>query len=140
MTTHTIQYGETLSKIAREYNTTVDELAKKNNITNPNSIMAGTTIDVGENFSNYDDYTSESKTDNSTKYLALAAAGAWTPAVKTGYDYMKTKKEEASRKLQNMEPEEKNRRKNSAIKGAILGSALPGIGNVIGAFIGWLKG
>lgn len=40
----TIQYGDTLSGIASKYNTTVAELVKLNNISNPNLIYAGHTL------------------------------------------------------------------------------------------------
>ena len=39
-----IRYGDTLSQIALTYNTTVYEIAKLNNIANPNRIYAGRTI------------------------------------------------------------------------------------------------
>ena len=41
MATHTIKKGDTLSGIAKRYNTTVDELTKLNGIKNPNLIYAG---------------------------------------------------------------------------------------------------
>lgn len=40
-TIHVIQYGETLSTIAARYDTTVEQLATFNGITNPNRIYAG---------------------------------------------------------------------------------------------------
>lgn len=49
MTTYTIQPGDNLSKIARAHNTTVEELARLNNISDPNRINAGTTIKLFEN-------------------------------------------------------------------------------------------
>lgn len=42
----TIVRGDTLSKIAKEYNTTVNELVKINNIQNPNLIYAGNNLKV----------------------------------------------------------------------------------------------
>lgn len=42
--TYTVQSGDTLFQIAREYGTTVDVLAKLNNITDPNLIYPGQTI------------------------------------------------------------------------------------------------
>ena len=44
MTTYTIQAGDNLSKIAKAHNTTVEKLAKLNNITDPNRITAGDTL------------------------------------------------------------------------------------------------
>lgn len=44
MASYTIQKGDTLSKIAKQYNTTVQELAKLNNISNPNLIRAGASL------------------------------------------------------------------------------------------------
>ena len=42
--TYYIKSGDTLSAIARKYNTTVDELCRLNNITNPNLIIAGASL------------------------------------------------------------------------------------------------
>ena len=42
--TYTIKDGDTLSEIAKKYNTTVDKLAKDNNISNPDLIYAGQKI------------------------------------------------------------------------------------------------
>lgn len=41
---YTVKSGDTLSDIAKKYNTTYQELAKKNNITNPNKIYVGQKI------------------------------------------------------------------------------------------------
>lgn len=41
-----IKWGDTLYKIAKQYNTTVEELVKLNNISNPNLIYAGNTLIV----------------------------------------------------------------------------------------------
>ena len=43
---YTIKRGDTLSEIATEYNTSVNELANINNISNPNLIYAGNTIRI----------------------------------------------------------------------------------------------
>ena len=43
---YVVQAGDTLSKIAKSYKTTVDELVKKNNIKNKNSIKIGQEIKV----------------------------------------------------------------------------------------------
>ena len=45
----TIKSGDTLSSLAREYNTTVSELVKLNNIANPNLIYAGESLLVPTN-------------------------------------------------------------------------------------------
>ena len=43
---YTVKSGDTLSKIARKFGTTVDKLVALNGIANPNRIAAGTTICV----------------------------------------------------------------------------------------------
>lgn len=53
---YTIQYGDTLSQIAEKYNTTYQELAKINNISNPNVIIVGNTIKVPKNEIDYIEY------------------------------------------------------------------------------------
>lgn len=45
--THKIAYGETLSGIGAKYGISYQELAKRNNIADPNKIQAGATITVG---------------------------------------------------------------------------------------------
>jgi predicted chitinase/LysM repeat protein len=49
-TVHTIRSGETLSSIARRYNSTVDALAKANNIQNPNLIISGRKLIIPDGF------------------------------------------------------------------------------------------
>jgi predicted chitinase/murein DD-endopeptidase MepM/ murein hydrolase activator NlpD len=49
-TVHTIRSGETLSSIARRYNTTVDSIARANNIQNPNLIHAGRQLTIPDGF------------------------------------------------------------------------------------------
>lgn len=44
--TYTVKKGDTLSKIAAKYNTTYQEIAKKNNITNPNKIFIGQVLKI----------------------------------------------------------------------------------------------
>ena len=43
---YTIQKGESLSSIAKKYSTTVEQLCRWNNISNPNYIVAGKRIRV----------------------------------------------------------------------------------------------
>ncbi|WP_019792617.1 LysM peptidoglycan-binding domain-containing protein, partial [Streptococcus sobrinus] len=45
--TYTVQAGDTLSEIAENHNTTVDNLTQTNDIANPDFIVAGQTIEVG---------------------------------------------------------------------------------------------
>lgn len=44
--TYTIKRGDTLTSIAKKYNTTVDALASANNIANKNLIYAGNTLEI----------------------------------------------------------------------------------------------
>jgi predicted chitinase/LysM repeat protein len=48
--THTISSGETLSSIARRYHSTVDAIAKANNIQNPNVIVTGRQLAIPDGF------------------------------------------------------------------------------------------
>lgn len=45
-TTYTVQSGDTLSVIARDYGTTVDALASENGISNPNLIFVGQVLEI----------------------------------------------------------------------------------------------
>lgn len=47
MATYTVKSGDTLSKIAQQYGTTYQEIAKQNNISNPNVIQVGQTLKIG---------------------------------------------------------------------------------------------
>ena len=49
-----VRRGDTLSQIAREYNTTVQELVEENNISNPNLIFPGEVLQIGSK--TYDRY------------------------------------------------------------------------------------
>ncbi|HZH16597.1 MAG TPA: LysM peptidoglycan-binding domain-containing protein, partial [Archangium sp.] len=50
MSTYRIRSGDTLSGIARRHNTTVDELARTNNIEDPNKIRAGERLHIPDGF------------------------------------------------------------------------------------------
>lgn len=47
-TTHRVRSGDTLSEIAQEYGTTVDRIAKDNNISNPNLIKVGQNLKIAK--------------------------------------------------------------------------------------------
>ena len=47
MAKYKIKPGDTLSQIAKKYNTTIKTLQKNNNIKDPNKIRAGKTLDLG---------------------------------------------------------------------------------------------
>ncbi len=70
---YTIKKGDTLSGIAKANNTTVSDLAKINNIENPNVIYAGATIEI------------PSAAQPSAGSLQNAAAGAVTAKTDPGY-------------------------------------------------------
>ena len=46
MATYTVKQGDTLSALAKQYNTTVDEIAKTNTIQNPNFITVGQNLQI----------------------------------------------------------------------------------------------
>lgn len=62
--THKIKQGDTLSAIAKMYNTSVNDLASANGIKNPNLIIAGKTLSIPN--SNASTSTSESASSNSS--------------------------------------------------------------------------
>ena len=49
MANYTVKKGDTLSAIAKQYGSTVDDIAKANGISNPNLIYAGQTLNIGGN-------------------------------------------------------------------------------------------
>ena len=73
MATYKIQNGDTLSSIAKKYKTTVDELTKLNNISNPNLIYSGNTLNIPD---------SANETTNNTQNNAI------TP-IKSTADFLK---------------------------------------------------
>lgn len=77
MSIYKIQSGDTLSSIAKKYNTTVDELVSLNGIANPNLIYSGTELKLpGTN----------TQTESTTKTETTAKAN--TPSSKTTKDYV----------------------------------------------------
>ena len=51
MSVHTVRRGDTLSALAKQYNTTVDKLAQANNIRDPNRIAVGQKLKLPDSFS-----------------------------------------------------------------------------------------
>ncbi|WP_153020407.1 LysM peptidoglycan-binding domain-containing protein, partial [Staphylococcus capitis] len=69
-TTHKVAAGETIEEIAKEHNTTVNQIAKDNGISNPNLVVAGTDLVINQPSSshvNNDKVTSESHNANSNE-------------------------------------------------------------------------
>src|SRR5689334_1257486 len=78
-----IQPGDTLSSLAKKYNTSVSELASVNKIADPNLIFAGKTLEVGQMIGanplptdNYDSYL--------TSALSASAVTVFVNALPTG--------------------------------------------------------
>ena len=72
--TYTIKYGDTLSQIAKNNGTTVEELARINNIKDPNKIYSGETLKLSDA-----DTSAPAKTENNT--------GSDTSNKTTGFQY-----------------------------------------------------
>ena len=64
-----IQWGDTLSQIALEYNTTVEELAQLNNISNPNLIYAGDILILPTKETNSEVINNNSTSSNQNIYI-----------------------------------------------------------------------
>ena len=80
-TPYTIQQGDTLSALAAKNNTTVADLAKLNNITDPNKIYAGKTLNLGNQSTTT--LTSDKSADianNNKKLTDLSNKGLQTDA------------------------------------------------------------
>lgn len=70
--TYTVQEGDTLTAIARKYNTTVEEIAAANGIDNVNLILIGQELEITEN--TVDAMTSSGSSSGSSSGLALKSA------------------------------------------------------------------
>lgn len=82
---HTIKSGETLTAIANMYNTSVDEIAKNNNISNVDQIYTGENLIIGQATSTTDSSdTSSTQTTTSTdgSYTVQSGDNLWTLATR----------------------------------------------------------
>lgn len=50
--THKVESGDTVSKLSREYGTTVEQIVNDNHIANPNLIYVGTTLEISNENTN----------------------------------------------------------------------------------------
>ncbi|CAK1231252.1 LysM peptidoglycan-binding domain-containing protein [Fructobacillus fructosus] len=75
---HTIKSGETLSAIANMYNTSVDEIAKANNISNVDQIYTGENLIIGQA------NTSSASTDSTSVQTTNAANADGSYTVQSG--------------------------------------------------------
>lgn len=72
--THTVQSGDTLSKIAEAYNTTVEELVRLNGISDPNLIQVGQEIKLpGQETSGPDEPASQSNNQTTSEVARRVA-------------------------------------------------------------------
>lgn len=71
-TKYYIKSGDTLSKIAKEYNTTVDALVKANNITNPSLINVGQVLTIPGKSNSTSSTTTTTTDSTSVKRIKMA--------------------------------------------------------------------
>ena len=76
MKEYKIVSGDTLSEIAEKFGTTVSELAKLNNIANPDLIYAGDTIKIPSNEEEEKKAAEAAKTEAAVEKLKAAKAAA----------------------------------------------------------------
>lgn len=67
---YTVQSGDTLSKIAKSFNTSVEEIANQNGISNVNLISVGQELKIGEDVSNTTTETTTEATTATTSYTS----------------------------------------------------------------------
>lgn len=75
MVTYTVKRGDTLTKIALKYNTTVEEIVSLNNIQNPNLIYPGQVLKIPS--SNNANYNSVTETTNEIFYTVRRGDNLW---------------------------------------------------------------
>jgi RHS repeat-associated protein len=81
--THQIQKGETLTGIAKKYGTTVEDLASRNNISDPNKIFAGSTLNIADPSSGGSTASTDDGNTNTTPPTPFTGIPANTPVTVT---------------------------------------------------------
>src|SRR5688572_22373538 len=85
--THTITSGETLSSIARRYNSSVGAIAQANNIQNPNLIVTGRQLKIPDGFDAQARPSSGAQADDGFDVRSGGAASRSIPTPASGqYD------------------------------------------------------
>ena len=79
MATYTVKKGDTLSSLAKQYGTTVQDIAKANGISNPNLIYAGQKLNIGGN-------NASSSSSSSSSSAASTTTPEWYSAETTAAD------------------------------------------------------
>ncbi|MFC4761242.1 LysM peptidoglycan-binding domain-containing protein [Fructobacillus durionis] len=77
---HTIRSGETLTSIAKDYNVSVDQLAKENNIQNVHQIYAGENLVIDQTSSDNSNQTTTDSNENTGSYTVQSGDNLWTLA------------------------------------------------------------
>ncbi|MDD9138120.1 LysM peptidoglycan-binding domain-containing protein [Fructobacillus sp. CRL 2054] len=77
---HTIRSGETLTSIAKDYNVSVDQLAKENNIKNVHQIYTGENLVIDQTDSDNSNQTTTDSNDNTGSYTVQSGDNLWTLA------------------------------------------------------------
>lgn len=78
---HSVKSGETLSKIAEQYGTTVDALAQTNNISDPDYIQAGQKLNIGGISKDSDNISLNYDWGDSSSFTAELQSGTYMVGV-----------------------------------------------------------
>lgn len=82
---YTVQSGDTLSEIASTYNTTVEQLAALNSISNVDFITVGQILELDSTASTTENTASAATTDDSASTTSTAAASTDTTTTSSSY-------------------------------------------------------
>jgi N-acetylmuramoyl-L-alanine amidase len=78
-TSHKVKEGDTVYKLSKEYDTTIESIVQENHIANPNLIYVGTTLEISNVNTN-----DNSNVENNQNKPVESQAVAKTPNAKTG--------------------------------------------------------